>query len=515
MLRRSRAATLLATAILLTSCLPAEAPPPARPIEPPAAVEARPAPPAEPRDLIVRPPALAPLHTAVPAAPAPTPAPTRTATDPHSKIRHLVFIVQENRSFDNYFGTFPGADGIPANVCLPDPRGGCVRPFHNPRDTEEGGPHSAADAKADIDGGRMDGFVRQQEAGRNAVCKDPEARRSCDRPNGVADVAGYHDAREIPNYWTYAREFVLQDRMFEPNSSWSLPAHLFLVSAWSARCTTSDPASCRNELQDVETVRPPGAGQPYAWTDITHLLHKANVSWGYYVAEGSQPDCDDDDQAMACTHKQQRADFDSLVSPLPRFQTVHDNRQLGNVQAISRLYDAAKRGRLPAVSWVIPDEAHSEHAPSSIHDGQAYVTNLIDAIMRGPDWQSTAIFLTWDDWGGFYDHVVPPTVDQNGYGMRVPALVISPYARRGYVDHATYSFDAYLKLIEDLFLDGRRLDPRTDGRPDPRPTVRENVPVLGDMLLNAFDFDQPPRPPLLLNPDPPPGLPASDPYWRR
>jgi phospholipase C len=121
--------------------------------------------------------------------------------------------------------------------------------------------------------------------------------------------------------------------------------------------------------------------------------------------------------------------------------------------------------------------------------------------MRSPNWDSTAIFLTWDDWGGFYDHVAPPVVDLNGYGLRVPGLVISPYARRGFIDHQTLSFDAYLKFIEDRFLGGQRLDPLTDGRPDPRPTVRENVPTLGN-LVRDFDFNQRPRPPLILKPYP-------------
>jgi phospholipase C len=121
--------------------------------------------------------------------------------------------------------------------------------------------------------------------------------------------------------------------------------------------------------------------------------------------------------------------------------------------------------------------------------------------MLGPDWDSTAIFLAWDDWGGFYDHVSPPTVDDAGYGLRVPALVISPYARSGYVDHQTLSFDAYLKFIEDDFLGGQRLDPATDGRPDSRPDVRENDPELGN-LLSDFDFSQVPRSPLILSPYP-------------
>jgi phospholipase C len=152
---------------------------------------------------------------------------------------------------------------------------------------------------------------------------------------------------------------------------------------------------------------------------------------------------------------------------------------------------------LPAVSWVVPNEQFSEHPPASIREGQSYVTGLINTIMRGPDWGSTAIFLAWDDWGGFYDHVPPTTIDGLGYGLRVPALVISPYARRGYIDHQTLSFDAYSKFIEDLFMNGRRLDPRTDGRPDPRPDVREASPALGD-LRQDFDLSQPPQAPVVL-----------------
>jgi phospholipase C len=127
--------------------------------------------------------------------------------------------------------------------------------------------------------------------------------------------------------------------------------------------------------------------------------------------------------------------------------------------------------------------------------------------MEGPDWDSTAIFLVWDDWGGFYDHVLPSVADENGYAFRVPSLVISPYARRGFIDHQTLSFDAINKFIEDDFLGGQRLDPATDGRPDPRPDVRENNPQLGDFTAE-FDFDQPPLPPLILPLDPPPGPPS-------
>ena len=168
---------------------------------------------------------------------------------------------------------------------------------------------------------------------------------------------------------------------------------------------------------------------------------------------------------------------------------------------LSNYFKAAKAGTLPAVSWINPTGSVSEHPPGLVTAGQSYVTRLVNAAMRGKDWKSTAIFLAWDDWGGFYDHVIPPSVDHNGYGLRVPALVISPYARKGYIDHQTLSFDAYVKFIEDDFLGGQRLNPSTDGRPDPRPDVRESEPILGT-LVRDFNFKQKPRPPLLLDPQP-------------
>jgi len=158
---------------------------------------------------------------------------------------------------------------------------------------------------------------------------------------------------------------------------------------------------------------------------------------------------------------------------------------------------------------VVSNGKGSEHPTARGSDGQAYVTSLFNAGMQIPDGNSTAIFFSWDDWGGFYDHVTPPAVDQNGYGLRVPGIVISPYARQGFVDHQVLSFDAFSKFIEDDFLNGQRLDPRTDGRPDPRPGVRENAPILGN-LTQDFDFKQPPRKPLILDIHPRPG-PASQP----
>jgi phospholipase C len=439
------------------------------------------------------------------------------------KIRHVVVIMQENRSFDSYFGTYPGADGIPMRngvptICLPDPlTHHCVRPFHDAQLRNGGGPHDHVDAMRDIDQGRMDGFIRQERAGLLRVCHttDDPLCTSHRRHQQTPDVMGYHDAREIPNYWTYARHFVLQDHMFQPDTSWSLPSHLFLVSGWSARCSRQgDPFSCRNAIQNPgappgELQNLTGAIPDYAWTDLTYLLAHHHVSWRYYVMSGGEPDCADDQ--MLCPQVPQRVKTPGIWNPLPWFDTVRQDHQLRNIAPYERFLGAARSGNLPAVSWITPSQMVSEHPPALISNGQAWVTNTINAVMRSPQWDSTAIFLTWDDWGGFYDHVVPPHVDENGYGLRVPGLVISPYARRGYIDHQVLSFDAYLKFIEDDFLRGARIDPKTDGRPDPRPDVREKARILGNLTAD-FDFTQPARAPLLLPPRPTTGqsIPATN-----
>jgi len=481
-----------------------------------------------------------------------------------AKIRHVVVIVQENRSFDSFFGTYPGADGLPVKdgkftVCVPDPRThGCVVPYHDPDLVNGGASHSRDNALIDIDHGRMDGFVKSAENTFTRGCSQTRPPVPVCLPSGPSDVMGYHDAREIPNYWKYAADFVLDDHMFSPVASWSLPAHLYMVSEWSAECANANPESCVNDpaqgltgvpaafaqclqahhvrpvalltvhkfsprrgaavLACLPTLTPAqrqkvltafgGSGIErqlgiYSWTDLTYLLHQRQVSWRYYVQQGVQPDCDDnpDETAAGCAPVEQGAKTPSIWNPLPSFTDVRSDGQLGDVQDLSHFYGAAKNGTLPAVSWIAPAQPNSDHPPANLATGQAYVTNLINTIMRGPDWSSTAIFLTWDDWGGFYDHVRPPAVDADGYGLRVPMLVISPYARHGFIDHQVLSFDAFNKFIEDDFLSRARLNPATDGRPDGRPDVREDAAILGNLVAD-FDFSQPPRRPVLLAPHP-------------
>jgi phospholipase C len=431
--------------------------------------------------------------------------------DPEAGIMnldHLIFIVQENRSFDHYFGTYPGADGIPMGrdgkpkVCVIDPMlHRCARPRHTSELVQDGGPHNHRASQISVNGGNMNGFLLSLYR----RCIEEKGGVGCLRQahaGEVPDVMTYHDRREIPNYWRYADEFVLQDRMFAPTDSWTLPAHLYLVSGWSATCEDPlDPMSCRTELDFEEHLRGIKDYESFpifAWTDITWLLHEHDVSWAYYpggvicTPENTPGECFD-----SGPRKQQNV--------LPFFTDIKETHQLENIRPHSDFYAAVKDGTLPSVSWIVPGRGgHSEH-PSThapITEGMAYVTRIVNRVMRSDLWYDTAIFLTWDDWGGFYDHVEPPRVDAGGYGLRVPGILISPWADRGLdIDSQTLSFDAYLKLIEDRFLDGERLDPKTDGRPDSRPTVREEVKILGD-LADEFDFSQEPIPPMILDPNP-------------
>ena len=425
-------------------------------------------------------------------------------------IQHVIFVVQENRSFDHYFGTFPGADGIPMTdgkptVCVPDPvLDKCVRPFHSNDLINHGGPHRQLNSDISVNGGKMDGFIRSLLVYSPNPCARTRLPKDCKGtlgPQRQPDVMGWHDAREIPNYWAYAERFVLQDRMFAPADSWTLPAHLYLVSGWAARCEGPwKPMSCTSDIDQRGILKFQRGGEHppiYAWTDITWLLHQHGVSWAYYAGENL---CGPEVPSEVCLSEGASAG----QNPLPSFSDVHQTKQIGNVKTHDEFFDAVATGTLPQVSWVVPGRGGiSEHPGTGapLTEGQAWVTQVVNAVGQSNLWNTSAIFVTWDDWGGFYDHVAPTRVDRNGYGIRVPGLLISPWAKAGTIDHQTLSFDAYLKFIEDLFLGGQRLNPRTDGRPDSRSTVRENAAILGD-LRNEFDFTQPPLPPLILDPTP-------------
>ena len=444
-------------------------------------------------------------------------------------ITHVIIIMQENRSFDSYFGTFPGANGIPAGTCVPisltDPTQGCIAPFHDPRDVAAGSGHRAVDAKTDMDDGitsdKMDGFVYDQSLARtrSLIARQdiPHARnRTLDGIDPLpigSDVMGYHTAAEIPNYWAYATQFVLQDAMFAPVRGWSANVHDYLVSEWSATCKNPLVAST---CVSTPNIAVPRANTTYPWVSLFQLLDTNNVSWKYYLGQGNEPDCQDDE--MTCAPEQQTAGVPGWWNPAPMFAWVRAQPQpylaLHNPPVDQFLVDIAQ-GTLPQVSWIVPSQAFSEHPIAGVTAGMNYVTSLVNAVMQSPYWANTAIFLSWDDWGGFYDHVAPPNVDFNptvptpvqGYGLRVPGMLISAYARPGYIDHSIYSFDSYATFIEDLFMSSTRLDPAAMGNPDKRPTIRDALTTVPNAdgttspignLMSEFDFTDPPQPPLVL-----------------
>jgi phospholipase C len=448
-------------------------------------------------------PAKAGLFTQV----APARAPVQRAGS--SSLQHLIFIVQENRSFDNYFGTYPGADGLPTSPpCQVDPwyPSACDTPYPDHDASNNGGPYMNKYQVQDIDGGKMDGFVvsREQELGKtcapkNGVRVDPNtvvaeeedeegvvSTKKC-----VNDVMGYHDGTDLPNYWAYAQNYVLFDHFYESAESWSLPAHLALYSGWSAKCKKIDPPeidTCASQL--TAKIWQPGKPPPYLWTDITYLLYQNGVTWLAYLDGGLGKPIGGNTAVQG------------IWAALGGFETVIEDGQYANAVGtdLTQFYSDAANGTLPQVSWILPSYPDSDHPQASVAQGQKYVTGLINAVMSGPDWNSSAIFIVWDDMGGFYDHEPPPfQIDYDGPGLRVPAILVSPYALTGVIDHQILTTDSFLKLIEDTFVNGESIC--QSGRPDPRPDCRDQSSQLGN-LENDFNFGQAPRPPMLLSTHP-------------
>jgi phospholipase C len=371
------------------------------------------------------------------------------ATAGIDKIQHVIWISQENRSFDSYFGTYPGADGFPEGTCLPLRPGSkrCIKPFHQklqslPCDMS----HEWPVAHAGYDNGRMDGFVWAE---------------------GTANTAGYYDARDIPNYWDYARRFTLSDHFFSSLNGPSLPNHVYMVAAQSGGLVVNV-----NSVKKLEKALDDPDG--FSFASIVTRFKNADISWKYYV---------DTTGIKNPKRKSEQPKQFTLWNPLPGFKKIRDNPALmAHMVDQSQFYRDLQEGTLPAVSYLIPTYLDSEHPVATPRRGMWYVTQLIDAVMKSPYWKNSAIFVTWDDYGGFYDHVPPPQIDAFGLGPRVPALVISPYARPGYIDRNVYEFSSILKFIETRW----HLNHLTARDDHAKP------------MLAAFDFDQKPLAPYVI-----------------
>jgi phospholipase C len=339
--------------------------------------------------------------------------PTVIAEDPPAAtpIRHVIVLMQENHTFDNYFGTFPGADGPAADLCIPiDPTAlglGCVVPFHLESTRTVDLHHGSSVGLAAYNNGLMDGFIAAQNE-RNL-------------PGETA--MGYYDGRDLPYYWNLATEYVLTDALFSSVQGSSEANHFYWVAGRAA----------------TGPIPPDG----YAFPTIFDRLQEAGVSWKFYVQNY--------DPTITFRNRQPTSDKAAQLvwAPLLNMGRFLDDPDLSSrIVDLSEYHEDLAAGTLPAVAYMVPSGA-SEHPPGDVALGQVFATSLITALMRSSAWDSSLFMVTWDDWGGWFDHVPPPAVDADGYGFRVPGIIVSPYARRGYIDSTTYDFTSILRFIED------------------------------------------------------------------
>jgi phospholipase C len=374
-------------------------------------------------------------------------------------IKHVVFIIKENRTFDHMFGRFHGANGVTVGMDHGEPRPLTRAPDDLVHDIE----HCYDCALEAWANGRMDGFNREKWSDRYSYTQIwPE---------------------DMPNYWSWAENHVLNDNFFASAQGPSFPNHLYSIAATSGGAHTN-PKQNNKELEEWLDANP---GRAKAWgcdsmknsyLDIEHmeghiervppclefetegdLLSAAGIPWAYYSATQDQNGY--------------------LWSAYDAVRHIRENPEIWrrHMFGVDGLVTDIRDGRLPPMTWVTPKFELSEHPEYSFCEGQNWTTEVINAIMASPMWEDTAIFLTWDDYGGFYDHVPPPQVDGFGFGIRVPMLVISPYSRPGHVDHTLGEFSSVLRFVEDNW--GLRQLTHRD---------RDAFNLSG-----AFDFTQAPR----------------------
>ncbi|MDV3277225.1 MAG: alkaline phosphatase family protein [Nitrososphaerales archaeon] len=365
-------------------------------------------------------------------------------------IQHVVIIVEENHTFDNYFGTYPGANGIAGATPQPSTNNSTtaklVKPFMiNTTTIAHDLCHDWTCAHQAYDNGSMDGFVTASNSNL---------------------TMGHFNPSLIPYYWDYASQFVLLDNFYTPVMTASLPNHLYLIAGQSGGLVGSANAGFINfTSSNVHD-------NTFYFKSIVDELDASHITWKYY-AGGYY--------------------YLNNWNPLPGFASFKSNQaRMRNLAPPGQFATDVADHKLPGVSWIMPaTDEESEHPPYDISSGEQDVVSIINSVMASPYWNSTAIFLTWDDWGGWYDHVPPPQVDQFGYGFRVPCLIISPYVKQGYIDHTQGDFTSILKFVETVY----SLPPLAS-----RDASANN-------LMEAFDFSQSPGPPLQL-----PGPFVSDHY---
>lgn len=392
------------------------------------------------------------------------PASTNTQSAPPPgppKIQHVIIIVQENRSTDNMFHGLPNADTADSGV---NSQGDVIPltalPLANDYDLE----HSHAAFVALYDGGKMDGADKVL-----TVCFANFG--SCPGPN---PQFRYVTQSDVQPYFDMAEQYTFADRMFQTNQGPSFEAHQFLLAGTSAPTATSDLFAENNPMgpgfgidvgcaapagQYVHLIDPTGNDSAtmfpcFEHPVLTDRLDAKEISWKYYTpiigSIWTAPN--------AIEHMRNGPDWANVIE--------------SQTQALTDI----TTGNLPQISWIMPTGQSSDHAGANDGSGPSWVASIVNAIGTSSYWSSTAIFITWDDWGGWYDHVAPPIYDSYEYGARVPLIIVSPYAKPGYVSHTTHDFGSILRFIEDNF----GLDPL--GYADSR----------ADDLSDCFDYTQTP-----------------------
>jgi phospholipase C len=387
------------------------------------------------------------------------------------KIKHIVFIIKENRSFDNYFGTFAGADGATTGKLH---TGEVITLGHTPDPPKHDMGHEWTDSHANVDAGQMDQF---------------DTELTCSVSGDLQCMTQLYQT-DIPNYWSYAQHYALADEAFSSVASGSFPAHLAMV-AGSALNVMDNPRSTHSAQWGCDAI--PGSNVPFMQSDnsvasefpcftqttLGDVADLHGVSWKAYTALFGQSGY--------------------IYNPYRSFSSIFYGTDWGTkVVGVNNFVTDALAGQLPAISWVTPPSDQTEHPPSGACVGENWTVQLLNAVMQGPSsqWNSTVIFLTWDDFGGFYDHVPPPFRDQFGLGIRVPWVIISPRAKRG-VYHTQIDFGSVLRFMEETF----------------------NLPNLGgaDTVANdmqdAFSYTQKPLKPLVLSQRQCPSAPADAPKY--
>jgi phospholipase C len=382
---------------------------------------------------------------------------TPATTSGLNLIQHIVFIVKENRSFDNMFGTYPGANGATTGAIH---TGQVIKLGHTPDRVPRDLCHTWDCTLNGTDNGKMDKFDL------NVNC------------NVNGDYLCYTQLyqSDMPNYWTYAQNFVLADNMFSSEHAQSYPNHLYTIAAQSGGTIESpsfqnlkDQWGCDAVSGTTVPVLDPVTGTIakvfpcFGFQTLADLLGAAGIPWKYYAPGKGQSGYN------WSAYRSINQVFNSTL-----WKT--------NVPPNTKFVTDAQAGKLPAVSWLVPRKYDSEHPPESTCQGENWTVQQVNAVMQGPDWNSTAIFITWDDFGGFYDHAPPPSPDVFGLGPRVPLLIISPYAVKGRISHTQYEFSSFLKLVEDRY---------------GLATLTARDAAANDMT-DSFNFSQTPLPPLIL-----------------